>query len=122
MKQDSKTEITSGSAPPNGGQAAPSGKEFARGSRVAADAKESGRRPAHKSYRRPYSQKKKMCRLCGERIKHVDYKQVQIVRTFCTETGKILPRRITGLCAGHQRQITRAVKINRNLSIMQYAG
>jgi small subunit ribosomal protein S18 len=52
----------------------------------------------------------------------VDYKQAQIVRNFTTDTGKILSRRITGACAKHQRQITRAIKINRNLAIMPYKG
>lgn len=76
--------------------------------------------------RRPYGRKhfaprRKVCRLCAEKIAHVDYKQVQIVKSFCTDTGKILSRRITGVCAKHQRQITRAVKINRNLSILPYS-
>lgn len=78
--------------------------------------------------RRPYGPRKhfaprrKVCRLCAEKIAHVDYKQVQIVKSFCTDTGKILSRRITGVCAKHQRQITRAIKINRNLSILPYSA
>ncbi|HBE88223.1 MAG TPA: 30S ribosomal protein S18 [Elusimicrobia bacterium] len=52
----------------------------------------------------------------------IDYKQSQLLKTFCTDTGKILSRRITGACAKHQRQITRAIKINRNLAIMPYKG
>jgi len=61
-----------------------------------------------------------VCRLCAEHIDLVDYKQQQILKTFCTDTGKMLSRRITGACAKHQRQIMRAVKINRNLSLMPY--
>ena len=78
--------------------------------------------------RRPYGPRKhfaprrKVCRLCAEKIARVDYKQVQIVKSFCADTGKILSRRITGVCAKHQRQVTRAVKINRNLSIMPYSA
>ncbi|MBU2572490.1 MAG: 30S ribosomal protein S18 [Elusimicrobia bacterium] len=77
--------------------------------------------------RRPYGPRKhfaprrKVCRLCAEKIDQVDYKQVQIVKSFCTDTGKMLSRRITGVCAKHQRQVARAVKINRNLSIMPYS-
>ena len=67
-----------------------------------------------------FAPRRKVCRLCAEHIDHVDYKQLQIVKTFCTESGKILSRRITGACAKHQRQIMRAVKVNRNLSLMGY--
>jgi len=71
---------------------------------------------------RRFAPRRKVCRLCAEHIDLVDYKQAQIVKTFCTESGKILSRRITGACAKHQRQIMRAVKINRNLSLMSYNG
>jgi small subunit ribosomal protein S18 len=71
---------------------------------------------------RRFAPRRKVCRLCAEHIDLVDYKQAQIVKTFCTEAGKILSRRITGACAKHQRQIMRAVKINRNLSLMSYNG
>jgi small subunit ribosomal protein S18 len=71
---------------------------------------------------RRFAPRRKVCRLCAEHIDLVDYKQSQIVKTFCTDTGKILSRRITGACAKHQRQIMRAVKINRNLSLMSYNG
>jgi len=71
---------------------------------------------------RRFAPRRKVCRLCAEHIDLVDYKQAQIVKTFCTDTGKILSRRITGACAKHQRQIMRAVKINRNLSLMSYNG
>ena len=71
---------------------------------------------------RRFAPRRKVCRLCAEHIDLVDYKQAQIVKPFCTDTGKILSRRITGACAKHQRQIMRAVKINRNLSLMSYSG
>ena len=67
-----------------------------------------------------FAPRRKVCRLCAEHIDLVDYKQAQIVKNFTTETGKILSRRITGACAKHQRQIMRAVKVNRNLSLMGY--
>ncbi|MBP5286542.1 MAG: 30S ribosomal protein S18 [Elusimicrobiales bacterium] len=75
------------------------------------------RRPAG---RRHFGSRRKVCRLCAEHIDEIDYKQIQVLRSFCTDTGKILSRRITGACAKHQRQIMRAVKINRNLSLMPY--
>ncbi len=83
-------------------------------------------RPSMGPPRRPggrrFAPRRKVCRLCAEHIDLVDYKQGQIVKSFCTESGKILSRRITGACAKHQRQIMRAVKINRNLSLMSYNG
>ncbi|MBI4349877.1 MAG: 30S ribosomal protein S18 [Elusimicrobia bacterium] len=79
------------------------------------------RRPGGPGGRR-FAPRRKVCRLCAEHIDLVDYKQAQIVKTFCTDTGKMLSRRITGACAKHQRQIARAVKINRNLSLMSYSG
>ncbi|MEK7722548.1 MAG: 30S ribosomal protein S18 [Elusimicrobiota bacterium] len=71
---------------------------------------------------RRFAPRRKVCRLCAEHIDLVDYKQAQIIKTFCADTGKMLSRRITGACARHQRQIMRAVKINRNLSLMSYSG
>lgn len=95
--------------------------------------KENTPRPAEAAPQRPqgappmrrprrFAPRRKVCRLCAEKIALVDYKQTQIVKNFCTDTGKILSRRITGACARHQRQIMRAVKINRNLSILPYKG
>ncbi|OIO02071.1 MAG: 30S ribosomal protein S18 [Elusimicrobia bacterium CG1_02_56_21] len=78
--------------------------------------------PRRPSGGRRFAPRRKVCRLCAEHIDMVDYKQAQIVKNFCTDTGKILSRRITGACAKHQRQIMRAVKVNRNLSLMSYSG
>ena len=72
--------------------------------------------------RRHFAPRRKVCRLCAEKIANVDYKQVQLVKSFCAEGGKMLSRRITGACAKHQRQLARAVKINRNLAILPYSG
>ena len=69
--------------------------------------------------RRPIS-KKKQCRFCVEKIKDIDWRQVHLLKMFTTETGRILPRKITGVCARHQRQLARAIKINRNLGLLPY--
>ena len=96
---------------------------------AASAARPMGAPPMHRESagpRRPggrrFAPRRKVCRLCAEHIDLVDYKQAQIIKTFCTDTGKMLSRRITGACAKHQRQIMRAVKINRNLSLMSYNG
>ena len=70
--------------------------------------------------RAPYPVRRKVCRFCAEKVRDIDYKQIQILRTFTTDTGKILSARITGNCATHQRQLTRCIKRARNLALLPY--
>jgi len=67
--------------------------------------------------RRP---RKKLCNFCGEKVEDIDYKEVARLRKFVTERGKILPRRISGNCAKHQRQLTIAIKRARNIALLPY--
>ena len=85
-------------------------------------ARDTGPRRASFGPRKHFAPRRKVCRLCAEKIASVDYKQLQIVKSFCADGGKILSRRITGACTRHQRQLARAVKINRNLAILPYSG
>jgi len=62
-----------------------------------------------------------VCRFCAEQVAEVDFKQIQILRTFTTERGKILSSRITGNCARHQRQLTRAIKRARFLALLPFS-
>lgn len=80
------------------------------------------RRPGPGGRRAPYPVRRKVCRFCAEKVRDVDYKQIQILRTFTTDTGKILSARITGNCASHQRQLTRAIKRARNLALLPYVS
>jgi small subunit ribosomal protein S18 len=64
--------------------------------------------------------RKRICTFCVDRIAVVDYKDVNRLRKFTTERGKILPRRITGNCARHQRQLTLAIKRARNIALLPY--
>ena len=66
--------------------------------------------------------RKKICRFCENKIVRVDFKDERLLRRFTNERGKILPRRITGNCAGHQRKLTQAVKRSRHLAIMPFAS
>lgn len=70
--------------------------------------------------RRPFQVRRKVCRFCAEHIAVIDYKQIQVLRAFLTDTGKILSSRITGNCAGHQRSLSRAIKRARNLALLPY--
>ena len=64
--------------------------------------------------------KRKNCSFCADKIEIIDYKDAQKLRKYLTEAGKILPRRITGNCAEHQRLLARAVKRAREASLLPY--
>ena len=64
--------------------------------------------------------KKKNCSFCADKIEHVDYKDAHKLKRYLSERGKILPRRITGTCAEHQRQIALAIKRAREAALIDY--
>ena len=64
--------------------------------------------------------KKKNCSLCIDKVTEIDYKDAAKLRRYLTEAGKIIPRRITGNCAAHQRMIVKAIKRAREASIIPY--
>lgn len=64
--------------------------------------------------------KRKVCAFCSEKAETIDYKDVAKLRKYVTERGKILPRRISGTCAKHQRQLTDAVKRSRNIALLPF--
>jgi len=61
-----------------------------------------------------------VCRFCVDQVKEIDYKQVQLLRTFTTDRGKIIAGRTTGVCAGHQRQLGQCIKRARVLSLLTF--
>jgi small subunit ribosomal protein S18 len=71
--------------------------------------------------RRPF-QRRKVCRFCAEKNLSIDYKEPRTLRYFISERGKIVPRRISGNCAKHQREITEAIKRARNLALLPIAS
>ncbi len=72
--------------------------------------------------RRPRPAKKRVCEYCQGHIEHVDYKDVERLKKYIAENGKILPRRATGLCAEHQRDVTTAVKRARIMALLPFRG
>ncbi len=81
-----------------------------------------GERPARPfGGKRRFESRRKVCKLCAEKMDNIDYKNFQFVKSFTMDSGKILSRRITGTCAKHQRQITKAIKRDRNLAILPYS-
>lgn len=73
--------------------------------------RERGRRP-----------RRKVCAFCVDKVEYIDYKDAAKLRRFITERGKILPRRISGNCAKHQRQVTLAIKRARNIALLPFTA
>jgi len=72
--------------------------------------------------KRQYFRKKKVCKFCVEKMDFIDYKRADILSQFVQERGKILPRRMTGVCARHQRWLGVAIKRARNIALLPCAG
>ena len=70
--------------------------------------------------RRPMRRRKKVCVFCGDKNNTIDFKDVNKLKRYVSERGKILPRRITGNCAKHQRALTVAIKRARHIALMPY--
>lgn len=66
--------------------------------------------------------RKKVCRFCADKELQINYKEVNTLRNFVTERGKIIPRRILGTCATHQRQLCEAIKQARHIALLPYSG
>ncbi|OEU51474.1 MAG: 30S ribosomal protein S18 [Desulfobacterales bacterium S3730MH5] len=77
--------------------------------------------PSFKRRKRIF-RRRKVCRFCAESSLLVDYKNPRTLRLFTTERGKIIPRRISGNCAKHQRKVTTAIKRARSIALMPYAA
>src|SRR5450755_2509887 len=72
--------------------------------------------------KRQYFRKKKVCKFCVEKMDFIDYKRADILSQFVQERGKILPRRMTGVCSRHQRWLGVAIKRARNIALLPFAG
>lgn len=66
--------------------------------------------------------KKRVCNFCIDKVESIDYKDVNKLRRYITERGKIIPRRISGNCAKHQRQLTLAIKRARNIALLPFTA
>ena len=66
--------------------------------------------------------RRKVCSFCVDKIEHIDYKDVTRLRRYMSERAKIIPRRVTGTCAHHQRQLTVAIKRARHLAMLPYVS
>jgi len=86
---------------------------------------EGGRKPGRgrsddKGLFRRRGGRRKVCRFCAEKTLPLDYKEVRVISNFITERGKIIPSRITGNCARHQRRLTSAIKLARTMALLPF--
>ena len=72
--------------------------------------------------RKQYFRRKKVCRFCVEKIDDINYKDTRLLNMFISERGKITPRRISGVCAPHQRRLAESVKQARNIALLPFAA
>lgn len=76
---------------------------------------------ARKKRRRTFH-RRKVCRFCADTTLEINYKDARALKYFVSERGKIIPRRITGTCAKHQRQLQQAIKRARTIALLPYVG
>lgn len=79
-------------------------------------------RDKHSKKRKKRSSRQKISRLTVDRIVYIDYKDVAMLKHYVTERGKIIPRRITGASAKHQRMLTQAIKLARQIALLPYSA
>jgi small subunit ribosomal protein S18 len=96
--------------------------EMTRGGRpVAASQRPTGGDKAIVTQRKQYFRRKKVCRFCVDKIDDINYKDVKLLMAFISERGRIVPRRISGVCTPHQRRLSEAVKQARNIALVPFA-
>ncbi|MGH9564859.1 MAG: 30S ribosomal protein S18 [Candidatus Angelobacter sp.] len=82
-----------------------------------------GPRPGGREGGRKYFRRKKVCKFCVEKIDAIDYKDYRLLGQFVSiESGKIVPRRLTGVCTPHQRRLSTAIKLARNIALLPFSG
>ncbi|HBY64419.1 MAG TPA: 30S ribosomal protein S18 [Solibacterales bacterium] len=72
--------------------------------------------------KKQYFRRKKVCRFCVDKIDDINYKDVKLLSNYISERGKITPRRISGVCAPHQRRLSEAIKQARNIALLPFAA
>ena len=106
-----ETPSTGGDRAP--GQRPQGGPRGDRGPRPGGSGRDGGRK---------FFRRKKVCKFCVEKIDAIDYKDVRLLGQFVAESGKIVPRRLTGVCTPHQRRLSDAIKQARNIALLPFAS
>jgi small subunit ribosomal protein S18 len=81
-----------------------------------------GGRPGGPGGRGKFFRRKKVCKFCTEKIDAISYRDVRLLQGFVAERGKIVPRRLTGVCTRHQRRLSLAIKQSRNIALLPFAA
>ena len=117
------SEETQAKAPETGASAAPqaAGETPVAAAAPAARGSRPGGRPSGPGGRGKFFRRKKVCKFCTEKIDAIPYRDVRLLQGFVAERGKIVPRRLTGVCTTHQRRLTRAIKQARNIALLPFA-
>src|SRR6202011_4009896 len=92
-----------------------------RGRPGSASQRPTGGDKAVATQKKQYFRRKKVCRFCVEKIDDINYKDVRLLNAFIAERGKIVPRRISGVCTPHQRRLAEAIKQARNIVLIPFA-
>ena len=123
MADETKTPVAAASETPAASEAPqapahprPAGRD-SRDSRGPRPGGPGGREGGRKYFRR-----KKVCKFCVEKIDSINYKDVRLLAQFVAESGKIVPRRLTGVCTPHQRRLADAIKQARNIALLPFAS
>src|SRR5580692_3778262 len=126
-----KAPDTGASAAPQGASGSDSGPSQNSGSGSGPAPRSGGRPSSGGPGGRPSSggpggrgkffRRKKVCKFCTEKIDAIPYRDVRLLQGFVAERGKIVPRRLTGVCTTHQRRLTRAIKQARNIALLPFA-
>ena len=126
---DETTNTAAPTAAAEGGSSAPASRpEGAPAERGGPRGPRSGGRPgggpagAGREGGRKFFRRKKVCKFCVEKIDSVNYKDVRLLGQFVAESGKIVPRRLTGVCTPHQRRLADAIKQARNIALLPFAS
>jgi small subunit ribosomal protein S18 len=126
---DETTNTAAPAAAAEGGSSAPASRpEGAPAERGGPRGPRSGGRPgggpagAGREGGRKFFRRKKVCKFCVEKIDSVNYKDVRLLGQFVAESGKIVPRRLTGVCTPHQRRLADAIKQARNIALLPFSS
>ena len=119
-------EETQGKAPESGASSAPQDRQSSGPGSGGPGGGGSGPRPGGRPSGGPggrgkFFRRKKVCKFCTEKIDAIPYRDVRLLQGFVAERGKIVPRRLTGVCTTHQRRLTRALKQARNIALLPFA-
>ncbi len=100
------------SHPPGAGARRPAGGRTGRSDRPAGAS----------GGRREFVRRRRVCKFCVEKIDYIDWKDTRLLSQFVPERGKIMPRRLSGVCSPHQRRLMEAIKRARNIALLPFAG